>query len=52
MKHIKMNFDDLKKMLKPIRQIKKLSDLKLDFEIVDKNNLNMLKCFSHLASLS
>ena len=39
-------------MLKPIRGIHRLSNLKLDITIKDKNNLNILKSFSHLASIS
>ena len=50
--HIKMNLKDLKAVLKPIRDIHRPSDLKLDVRIKDKNNLNMLKSFSHLAGLS
>ena len=49
---VKMNLNNLKMMLKSIRGIDKLSDLKLDIWIQDHNNLNMLKSFSHLASLS
>ena len=47
-----MNLRDLKTLLKPMRGICKLKILKLDIKIQDKNNLNMLKSFSHLASLS
>ena len=50
--HICMNLKDLKTMLKPIRGVYRLSDLKLDVRIEDKNNVNMLKSFSHLAGLS
>ena len=50
-RHLKMNLKDLKTMLKPIRDIHRLSDLKLDVCINDKNNMNMLKSFSHLANL-
>ena len=50
--HIDMNLKDLKAVLKSIRGVHRLSDLKLDFKIEDKNNLNKLKSFSHLTSLS
>ena len=49
---IQMNLKDIKTVLKPLRVISRLSDLKLDVKIRDKNNLNMLKSFSHLANLS
>ena len=50
--HIRMNLKDIKMLLKPIRDIHRLSDLNLDIKIKDNNNLNMLKSFNHLASLS
>ena len=47
-----MNLRDLKIVFKHIRSIHELSDLKLYVKINDKKNLNMLKFFSRLASLS
>ena len=50
--HIRMNLKDLKMLFKTIRGIRRLSDLKLDVWIKNKNNTNLLKPFSKLASLS
>ena len=50
--HIEMDLTNLKTVLKSIRVIHRLSSLKLGIRVKDKNNLNMLKPFSHLASLS
>ena len=47
-----MNPRDLNTMLKSIRVIQSLKDLELDIYIKYKNNWNMLKPLSHLASLS
>ena len=49
---IKMNLKDLKRLLKSIRGFYKLNNLKLDVKIEDKNDMNMLKSFSHIPSLS
>ena len=50
--YIQMNLKKLKMILTLISGVHRLNDLKLDFWIHDKNNLNMLKSFGHLASLS
>ena len=52
MEHLEMDLKELKTILKSIGGIYSLSDLKLDFWITNKNSLNMLKSFGHLASLS
>ena len=50
--NLEMHLKDLKILLRPLRGIHRLSNLNMDVRIKDKNNLNMLKSFSHLATLS
>ena len=50
--HMVMKLKELKKVLKPLRCIHRLINLKLDVKIKDKNNLKMLKSLGQLMSLS